>query len=280
MGYIKVVKSGNLVEKYAYAKNLGNHQRAGSTKRDTGGYRKNFTRRADNIRRTVQNFRRLVRSNCAGAESPALVTFTMLQIIPLKTSWSIFTRFFDSFKSVAGRQVRYIAVPEFQERGAVHFHVLVWGLEDHWILHEGSIGTKRTRKRFAAWLESKGYGVSEMRNDRRIQSYWRRGYVDCVPTDGSPALAYYLSKYLSQTMRDPRIGGERAYSYSRNALRSVFTASSSFRDEELAQMGAAGEPDFRREFDTEWLGRGSYETFELDGDNSYRNKYFDGIVWG
>jgi len=275
-----VVKSGNLVEKYSYAKSLGNHQRSSGSKNRPSGYRKNVARRADNIRRTVQYFRRLVRANCGGSESPALITFTMLQVIPLATSWRLFSQFFDSFKSVSGRQVRYIAVPEFQERGAVHFHVLVWDLEDHWILHEGSTGTKRTRARFASWLAKKGYGISEIRNDRRIQGYWRHGYVDCVPTDGAPALAYYLSKYLTQTMRDPRIGGERAFSYSRNALRPVFTACSSFRDEELAQMGAAGEPDYRREFDTEWLGRGSYEQFELVGDNSHRDKYFDGIVWG
>jgi hypothetical protein len=278
MGYHKVIKSGNFIESYEYQKDLAKFQREGRKGTYDFGYRKNKARRGDNVRRAVSSFVRLVRSNCVGADEPTLLTLTMLQVIPLATSWELFTEFFDRFRDRAGKHLRYIAVPEFQKRGAVHFHVLVWGLSDELILHEGSTGTKRSRARFAKWLAKKGYSYREIRNTRTIQNLWRLGYVDCLPTDGSAALAFYLSDYLTPTMYDVRLGGQRAYSASRNVLRPLFTASSEFRPDELERLGISINPKYEREFTTEWLGKCWYKNFDIV-DGSIDNDMYDGICW-
>jgi len=281
MGYRKVIKSGYFVESFEYEKSLQPHQTGGRKGSYDSGYRKNTARRADNVKRAITAFRRLVWSNALRDQDITLLTFTMFEKLSVDTSWGFFTKFFDSFRDrVGNKDLKYIAVLEFQPKsGNVHFHVLVWGLPDHFILHEGSTGTRkygeRSRKRFAEWLEKKGYSVSEMRNDRTIQNLWRRGYVDCLPTDGSPALAYYLSNYLAPTLRDVRLGGRRGYSASRNVLRPVFTGSSEFTDSELEELGVSGDPLYHREFSTEWQGKCWYDAFDITGkvinESAYKN---------
>lgn len=239
MSYEILKKSGTLVEhwKYQYAPIVFKSRKRKDPSRK--GNRKHFTRRADNVRRSVSLFRRLVRSNLVRDENPTLLTVTMLQVFSLKTSFRIFTGFAVRLRTVYGKDFRYIAVPEFQKRGAVHFHVLVWGIKKE-VLEEET-------------------------TTRRIQRLWAHGFVDFIVTDGSPKLAAYLSKYLSKAMQDVRLGGERAYSCSRNVLRPVRVATKAFGDDVLDQWGVdRSKPEYVHKFNVRFLGECTYQAYTKD----------------
>jgi len=137
-----------------------------------------------NVQRCVSAFRRLVRANLVGDECPAFLTLTYVQIVSLKTAWSDFKGFILRLKRRNPR-LKYVAVVEFQKRGAPHFHVLAWGIKKE---------------------------IQEAERDTRyIQHQWLRGWVDLVRTDGHPAISSYMSKYMRKAMHDPRLSGQKAY---------------------------------------------------------------------
>jgi len=240
MGHIKFIQSGSLLERYDYAKSLPIRRKQPKIRPRSDRNLFVVRRSHESIRRAQRGFRRLVRANLVGGERPALLTLTMFQKLPLSASSRIFTRFIARLRRENGRDFRYIAVPEFQKRGAVHFHVLLWGLHQ--------------------------YAISEA-STRYFARLWLRGFCDCIITDGSIKLAGYLSKYMSKAMQDIRLGGEKAYYASRNSLRPVSISADSlalFKLEVIQQeVIHTGELIHEREFDTPWLGRCTYKKYQI-----------------
>jgi len=236
MGHIKVIRSGNFLEIYEYEKNVPIRRRPRRdliTKRD----RRSITRTSDSIRRAGKSFRRLVRANLVGNETPTLLTLTMYETLPLSTSSKFFNRFIDRLRRSVGHEFRYIAVPEFQKRGAVHFHILIWGL-DH------------------------KYAQTEHQT-RYFSRIWLRGFCDCVVTDGHPKLAGYLSKYMQKGMSDIRLSGKKAYYASSNILRPMSTATGNpfIKDIIYKNLVPVDNCLHEHEFMTQWLGKCYYKSY-------------------
>lgn len=238
MGYTKIVRSGDLVEVYRYGKNLPIHRgRRGTINRDKRN-RLPKQRREDSFRRAKVSFRRIVRANLGGNERPTLLTLTMYQKLSYPASVRIFTDFVTRLRKREGAGFRYIAVPEFQKRGAVHWHVLIFGLDDDFAKAE--------------------------RESRYISRLWLHGFVDCVLTDGSPKLAGYLAKYMSKAMRDIRLGSKKAYYASRNIMRPMSVSGHTVSDYIEEIVGVDNYSLHQHEFDTQWLGRCVYQQYQVD----------------
>lgn len=236
MGHAKVIQSGNTIEVYKYEYEI-RPKRTSSRKRTSD--RKAFSRRADHIHRLRKAFLRLIRSNLVGTERPALLTCTMFQVRGIKESYSEFSDFIQRCRRVFGRELRYIAVPEFQKRGAVHFHVMIWGI---------------------------GHYVTKERDYRYLQNLWGQGFVDCILTDGSPKLAGYLAKYMSKAVFDNRLLSQKAYVCSRNIMRPVQvkgTAVIAYGKEIWGVELSTLTPVHERYFRSQWLGRAIYQRFEI-----------------
>jgi len=201
-------------------------------------YRKGIKRRADNAARSRDSFRRLVASNLLGDNAPALCTLTFAREVTVDESYSALKRFVRCIEKLGFQGFKYISVIEYQKKGRIHFHLLIWGLPE--------------------------YVAESERQLRNLQRLWQRGFVDCRKTDGSIKLASYMAKYLFKSMRDPRYGGERAYSASRNVLRPVLlkAASAAIYVEEC--LGVDNYPLQTREYQTEWLGRCLYQLFNTN----------------
>jgi len=260
MGYTKVIRSGGLVELYIYEKNLPvRRSRARPIRRDSRNRRPTLRRR-DSIRRARKAFTRRVWANLVGAEKPSLFTFTMYQGLSYGTSVGIFTKFIVRFRRQCGRSFRYIAVPEFQKRGAVHWHVLFWGIPPS-LACRGYF--KRYRGRYVFIHECEAGRQCERRT-RFISRLWLRGFVDGLITDGSIKLAGYLGKYMSKTMHDVRLRGRKAYYCSRNALRSMSVGSDSLTEYVPVLVPVDNSPLQERSFSTEWLGRCTYKKYFID----------------
>jgi len=247
MGYVKWVQSGTLLEEYRYEKSLPIRRKSRRTTRhhEIDGLSRNreFRPRSfQNFRRAQRSFRRIVRANLVRGTPPALLTLTLRQELCFRTSCEFFTAFIARLRREAGKGFRYIAVPEFQKRGAVHFHVLLWGLNHY---------------------------AEKERSTRYFARLWLRGFVDAIITDGHPKIAGYLTKYMSKAMQDVRLGGEKAYYASRNCLRPVSISADTralFKLEVIKQeVIHSGELLNEREFATLWLGRCIYKRYHIMG---------------
>jgi len=241
MAYVKVVQSGNLLEVYEYEKPLPQQNYRKRKRNTTVGNRKYSFRRRDNVGRLKKSFQRLIRANLARDGSPLLFTFTMAEVVRVQLGYECFSGFIQRLRRQYGKDFRYIAVPEFQKRGAVHFHVLFWGLPEKIAVDE--------------------------RSSRTIQRLWGYGYVDCILTDGSPRLASYLSKYMQKAVFDDRLLYQKAYVCSRNALRPMsFPFVQAVANLDLI-WGTDELLVYKKSFDTMWLGRCDYSSYELKNIN-------------
>lgn len=140
-------------------------------------------RRIDNLRRTRQICVRRVFAALDEYGCPLLVTLTFAG----DASDAAYAN-----RSLSGFQLRLrtqfpnaqsLFIPELSPRGRIHFHGLLFNVP----LHFGDI--RKGRRTFAH---------GEERKTRVLAKLWGEGYVDAVQTDGSPKLAYYISKYIAK----------------------------------------------------------------------------------
>jgi hypothetical protein len=255
-GYKKIIKSGNVIEIYTYEKTPRLTGRKHSLRKAPSHSRHPITieRRFDNIKRLRKGFIRLVRSNTGRGDPNALITLTMSAIVDITTASRHFNQFTTKLRKAYGTNFRYIGVPEFQTRGAVHFHVLYWGLPSNRIEHEGPY-----------WEGEDDIGKMDkiQRGTRFIQNLWAYGYVDCVSTDGSEKLAGYLAKYMSKAMLDDRLLRKRAYYCSRNIYRPDHYTHVAIVSEAELIWGKTPELVSERDFHSLWLGNANYKRIEL-----------------
>jgi len=208
MGYVKVITYSNFVETYEYEKALSvnvGRRRGVATQLQSGDIRRcgsvtdvsaeqEKVREKANARRSVLAFKRLVTANLGGCEIPIFITLTYKENqTDLRQARKDFNSFTTYVQSRYGKQIRFVCVPEFQKRGAVHFHALFWGLSAETFRDE--------------------------RTTRLVATIWQKGFVFMKMTDNSPKLANYLGKYMSKAYLDKRLFGMKAYSCSRNIKR-------------------------------------------------------------
>jgi len=256
MGYAKVISYGNIVEMYRYERNCvatGRKRAHASTlvlpyipkdgESITTQSEQKKVRTKSNARSATLAFRRLVGANLGGVDNPVLASFTYRENMEeLTQGRKDFNAFAKLAKNTFGAQFRYICVAEFQRRGAVHFHALLWGVPASVVAGE--------------------------RVTRMVAALWGRGFVDLVSTDGNIRLATYLSKYMSKMFIDSRLANRKAYIASRNILRPKID-----RDALLAPYfhgGLAEYPDLstatvlrESEYNTQWLGRCDYKQYNV-----------------
>jgi len=186
-----------------------------------------------NARRARKNFLRLVRSNLGAESRPAFLTLTMRDIVSISVAYTCLKGFLSDMRDFLGKDFKYIAVPEFQKRGAVHFHILVWGIPKEIVENE--------------------------RNSRYIQNLWSLGFVDILQTDGDPKIAGYLAKYMSKSLLSDDIGFSKAYTCSRNVMRPL---SQSFSSPSQISQDFWGEENViltERTYEVPWLGECTYQ---------------------
>ncbi|MDQ3077138.1 MAG: hypothetical protein M3Q63_03765 [bacterium] len=242
MGHVKIIQSGNKLEIFEYEKEITSKPYYRTPrKRSQSGDISLRTIRVDNSRRRIKSFRRLVTSNLVGEAKPSLLTLTMYEIVSLRRGYFAFHKFIRKLRKDCGKTFRYIAVPEFQKRGAVHFHCIIWGLDEKKI-------------------------IKKEHETRYLQSLWQRGFLDCTPTDGHDKLTGYLAKYMSKSLLDDRLHYEKAFVASSNVLRPMSTSIGTALNYTKEIWGldlSTAIPLLQREFKTQWLGKGTYRIFDI-----------------
>lgn len=120
----KAIVSGDVIEVVSYQNGnyYGFEGQATGKKIITKGEEK----RSDNINATKKRIRRLINSNVTGRDSFLTLTYAenMKDVKRGKRDFKIFVK---SMKRL-GYEFGYVYVVEFQERGAVHFHVVMFNV--------------------------------------------------------------------------------------------------------------------------------------------------------
>ena len=148
-------------------------------------------RRSDNLRRTAQICVRRVHAAIAVFGVPLLATFTFAGDASDASYANDSLRDFQVRLRRKFPGAQSLFIPELSPRGRIHFHGLLFNVP----LHLGD--SRQGKRRLQDGTE---------RQTRTLATLWGEGFVDVLQTDGSPALAGYLAKYLTKT------GGEVMFS--------------------------------------------------------------------
>lgn len=152
-----------------------------------------------NIMRAKFNMQRLIKTN--EKEFKTFITLTFEENIKdIKTANSIFNIFRTQIKKVKN-DFKYVCVPEFQSRGAVHYHLLTnINYNDFSLLSKEEY--KHHSKKYKMW------------NSGRYIKYWKSGFSLVKSIDNIDVVGY-LTKYMTKDI-DNRLWGKRRYLYSQN----------------------------------------------------------------
>jgi len=184
-------------------------------------------RRDDNLIAARTQIRRLVLANeRAWGQRLKFITFTFARNqCDLDGAMKMWDDYMKRMRRAYG-PMKYLAVVEFQKRGAVHFHVLFFNLP------------------FI-------YGVKD-----DLAEMWGHGFVKVITVNHVKNLGAYVSKYLRKEIMDKRLLGRKAFFCSRGLIQPL-----EFRAEDRIDKVLAGytlEEEVQREYPSKHFGRITY----------------------
>jgi len=147
------------------------------------------------LRRAKQEVHDLVNSNSyrykkldGRVEQVVFLTLTQSENMKdVKASNKHFNRFTKRLNRLLGFNVAYVAVLEFQERGAVHYHMLLFNMP---------------------YIDQ-----------RKLEALWKRGIVHIKMIPRGQNNAHYITKYIEKNFDDSRLRGLKCYQASKGLFR-------------------------------------------------------------
>ncbi|MBE2978954.1 Rep protein [Bacillus megaterium] len=201
--------------------------------------------RAKSNIRARNNIRRLALSNFSGKESK-FITFTFHENVQdLEEANTYFTKFIRSLKNYTKKKndnekLTYLAVIEFQERGAVHYHMICNGLPKY----------PNYKEIIDLWRKAnKDKGGSVKVEDIR--------HVDNVGA--------YIVKYMTKADADERLVGKKMYQCSKGLDKPLEIAGEK-AEELVRELGLEGKKIvYQNEYqDKHTLGKVTYQEYNLN----------------
>lgn len=241
--YTKIVWSGDEVETYNYK----HEPRQNHKKKKQRVHRTASTddrprqRRGDNVQRARRSFKRIVQSTLFYHRQTFLVTLTTKEVLDVRQGYKYLHEYVQKLRRKIGKEFCYIAVPEFQKRGAIHFHMLLWNIPISLFYNE--------------------------RETRYLASIWGHGFLDIKLTDGSKRLIGYLTKYMTKAFVEPKFAEMKAYTASRNVHRPQTFKGSMLLDYSKEILGtdlSTAIPVYTKKFDVQWMGECNYNKYKLE----------------
>lgn len=175
------------------------------------------------LRRTRARITRLINSN---KDMQTFITLTFKEnITNLFEANDIFKKFIKRLKRQFP-ELKYLAVPEFQKRGAVHYHVLV--------------------------------NIDYLENSK-LSSIWQQGFVMINKVHHINNLGLYISKYICKDLFDVRYFGMRKILCSKNLEQPMILTAlkdivSFFNPAKLKLL-------FEKNYLSDWLGKIKYRLY-------------------
>lgn len=177
------------------------------------------------LRRTRAKIVRLVDSN------PDLSTFVTLtfkdNVKELSKANLIFNKFIKRLKRKVPH-LKYLAVPEFQKRGAVHYHVL----------------------------------VNFQMENKKLADIWDQGFVMINKIRHVKRIGAYVAKYISKDLFDIRYFGMRKIMSSRNLSKPIVIIIRSEIRDFFLKIQKTMKVVLEKAYFSDWLGRIDYRMYE------------------
>lgn len=237
----KVVKSGDVIEIYRYEKGVF---KGGINKRGRAGNGSITEEEKENNRklaliRARRNLRRIINANVNqwGYDvTSKFVTLTFKDNVnDLDEANYEFRQFIKRLNyKVYGKKcsyLKYSAVVEFQERGAVHYHVIFYNLP---------------------------YTKSNV-----IEEVWGNGFIKINKIDDIDNVGAYICKYLTKSNDDCRLKGRKSYFNSRGLKKPIEVFLEDDKLENIKKSLPEHAMTYKGEFENEFTGKIEYEQYNL-----------------
>lgn len=142
--------------------------------------------------RTKNRLRRLISSNVKKwGQPPILVTYTFAKNErDIAVANRVFRNFTQRVNRYFGFKLKYVSVPEFQKRGAVHYHVIYFNLP---FLDDITL----------------------------LEKVWCHGMCKVEAVRKPKAMGVYLAKYLQKSFGDVRLIGKKCYTASQGLFKPI-----------------------------------------------------------
>lgn len=237
----KIIETGNIIEIYEYSQYCRGKGGANRTTEKSQDIEKSLKNYANTNQRRRDNVRRLACSNFNN-EYDKFFTLTFADnMTDVKTCNYIFMKFIQrlkyKIKKENNMELKYLAVVEFQDRGAVHYHVL------------SNI----------PYIPQK-----------ELQELWGNGYVFINAITHVDNIGAYIVKYMTKDNTDVRLQGQKGYFYSTNLKKPTTYVNHDYKEfsrienkfEEKYCLSEIN-PVYETIFDTEMLGSCEYRQYNL-----------------
>jgi len=187
----RLVISGSLVELYKYSRPYFYNIPPNKSRGADSVLAKPAEKRDDHILRSRRTIRRLIEANVNAKTKPVFITFTFARnVCSLEEANPLFSTCVKEMQRRWGRS-RYLCVPEFQKRGAVHYHVIFFDLP------------------FIPHIKQK------------MSKLWQHGFCQVKAIRKIKNIGAYVSKYLQKGVGDERSRGKKSYFCSRNMVKPI-----------------------------------------------------------
>lgn len=208
--------------------------------------------RAKALQRARSTVRRSINANVSGWHSatgrefmPVFITFTFAENIQkLQEANKLFTKAMKRLTWFLTKSrkstLKYIAVPEFQERGAIHYHVIFFNLP---------------------FIEN---AYDEV---RRI---WKYGMVNVKAIYDVDNVGGYVTKYMVKDLEDPRLAGEKCHFASRG-LKKPHHEYNVFKVRYVESRLPAEKKVVTKIYQSEFLGETEYTQYDLGRGGSLKD---------
>lgn len=227
----RVIKCGKIIEVYQYETpylyNLGplRTSEAKLEEGDVGGMR------TDNLERARKKIKRLVNSNTfVYGYHPIFITYTFARnCTNIREANSLFEKHITELRrKIVGRKLRYLAVPELQKRGAIHYHVVFFDLP---------------------YIE----GIKTI-----FAESWGQGFVQIKAVSHVRNVGAYISKYFSKRWHDERISGTKGYFTSSNLFQPEI-----FRSIDILDSFGTMVKEYEEQFFSQKYGQITYKQLKI-----------------
>lgn len=231
----KIIVSGNIIEIYdsdMYVVGKGGHQETKELEQQEKNYQQQTLRRNNNVRRLItRNFN----------ENDKFFSLTFRKnITDLNYADNEFKKFIKRLKyQYCLNDLKYLAVIEFQKRGAIHYHIIC---NLPFIPHE------------------------------ELQELWGHGFVWINCIENVDNIGAYIVKYMTKETADKRLQNHKGYLCSKglkrplevsnmsNKNRDLFTFYNNMVNEKIKNIA----PVYESEYENEFLGKTKYKQYNLN----------------
>lgn len=185
-----------------------------------------------NINKARNRIRRLVQANFDLQGKFLTFHFKNTSSFDINSLFDCHIRFAQFMRILRSKyhDFRYVAVPEFQKRGAVHYHLMV-------------------DIPYTPWKD--------------LMSLWKHGGVFIESINNPAAVGAYISKYVGKALNDERYSGHRCFYSSKNLTQPTVL----YGDEYMAKIGLIERmgftPAFVKTYSSDWCGQITYKSYNL-----------------